>query len=153
MSSYPWDPHSRRPPRRRARDGEQTPLAKRMLQRGVSAGIVVLFMLLGCLGLWIGVPVAWLLVGSWVQGKTNSVGISIVVMLVGAFFSVAVLAVLLGMLKRTHHEMRVARGLPTDGADVLEVVLVVTAVVAMAAFGFWFLVLEGPGPTLFSRGR
>src|SRR3954447_22310492 len=121
MSSYPWDPHSRRPPRRRAPKGEQTSLTKRLLHRGLSATIVVFFIVFGCLGLWIGVPVAWLLVGSLVQSKTDSVGISIAVMLVGAFLSIAVLAVLLGMLKRTYHEIRVARGLPTDGPDVLEV--------------------------------
>jgi hypothetical protein len=31
---------------------------------------------------------------------------------------------------------------------VLARIFMVTAVVAVLAFGFWFLIIEGPGPTL-----
>jgi hypothetical protein len=33
----------------------------------------------------------------------------------------------------------------------LEVVLVVTAAVALISFGFWFFVIAGPGPELAPR--
>jgi hypothetical protein len=102
-------------------------------------------MFAGSLVLWIGVPAAWLWIGSQVQAQTESLGISLGVTFLGAAASIAGMVFVLGWLNRVYTDMRQSHGLD-PGPNPLEAVLVVTAVIAVALFGFWFLILAGPGP-------
>ena len=72
-----------------------------------------------------------------------------IVICVGALVSALVAFVpLLGWLNRKHLDLREARGLPTHGATALEVVMTVSVFIAVIAFGIWFFIIEGPGPSL-----
>jgi len=124
----------------------------RALNYGASALLTGVIMVGASLLLWVGVPAGWLWIGSQVQGSTGSVGTAIAVMLVGAIVSIVALAWVLGRLNRVHEDLRAKRsgGTPT-GAPLLEVVLVVTAAVALVGFAIWFFVLAGPGPEIAPR--
>jgi hypothetical protein len=123
----------------------------RALNYGASALLTGVIMVGASLALWIGVPAAWLWVGSQVQGSTGNVGTAIAVMLTGAIVSIVALAWVLGRLNRMHEHLREARGAKSTGPPLLEVVLVVTAAVALVGFAVWFFVLAGPGPELAPR--
>jgi heme/copper-type cytochrome/quinol oxidase subunit 2 len=124
---------------------------RNLLRAGLS-GVLVLLMMLGAgLVLWIGVPLAWLYVGSQVQGATDSVGTAILVMLVGVVVSIVAVVPILGWLNRKHLELRAARGLDTHGQTALEAVMTVSVVIAVLAFVVWFFVIVGPGPSLAPR--
>jgi hypothetical protein len=122
----------------------------RALNYGASAVLTGVIMVGASLLLWIGVPAGWLWIGSQVQGSTGNLGTAIAVMLVGAVASIVALAWVLGRLNRVHEHLREARGAKA-GAPLLEVVLVVTAAVALIGFAIWFFVFAGPGPELAPR--
>jgi hypothetical protein len=124
---------------------------QRALNRGATALLTVVIMVGASLLLWVGVPVGWLWIGSQIQGSTGNVGTAIVTMLTGATASIVGLAWFLGRLNRLHEHLLEARGVERDGPPLLEVVLVLTAAVAVVAFMFWFFVLAGPGPELAPR--
>jgi heme/copper-type cytochrome/quinol oxidase subunit 2 len=124
---------------------------RNLLRTGVSGLLLLVIMLGGGLVLWIGVPVAWLYIGSQVQGGTGSVGTALAVMFVGAIVSIVVVVAALGWLNRKHIELREARGLESHGQTALEAVMTVSAVIAVLAFGVWFFLIEGPGPSLAPR--
>jgi hypothetical protein len=123
----------------------------RALNYGASALLTGVIMVGASLALWIGVPAGWLWIGSQVQGSTGNVGTAIAVMLVGAVVSIVALAWVLGRLNRVHEHLRAARGVEATGPPLLEVVLVVTAAVALVGFAIWFFVFAGPGPELAPR--
>jgi hypothetical protein len=117
-----------------------------LLRTGLSGLIVVVIMLGGGIALWIGVPVAWLFIGSQVQGATHSLGTAILVTLMGAVLSILAIVLMLGWLNRKHVELREARGLDTYGGTALEAVMTVSAGIALVAFGAWFLLFSGASP-------
>lgn len=123
----------------------------RALNYGASAVLTGVIMVGASLLLWIGVPAGWLWIGSQVQGSTGNLGTAIAVMLVGAIVSIVALAWLLGRLNRVHEHLREARGADMTGPPLLEVVLVVTAAIALIGFAIWFFVFAGPGPELAPR--
>lgn len=114
-------------------------------QRAAGAVALLALLLAGTLALWVGIPLAWLWIGSQVQGATDSVGAAIGAMMFGVVASIAALVPVLGLLTRAYQRARVARGLPDTGSFPLEVTLVVGAVVALAGFLVWF-VLSGSSP-------
>jgi hypothetical protein len=124
---------------------------KRLLNYGASAFLTGVIMIGASLLLWIGVPAGWLWIGSQVQGSSGSVGAAIAVMLVGAVVSIVAIAWVLGRANRMHEQLLEARGVEPDGPPLLEVVLVVTAAVALIGFAIWFFVFAGPGPELAPR--
>ncbi|MFL5840369.1 MAG: hypothetical protein ACJ77Z_07950 [Thermoleophilaceae bacterium] len=124
---------------------------RRALNYGASAVLTAVIMVGASLLLWIGVPAGWLWVGSQIQGSTGSLGTAIAVMLIGAIVSIVALAWLLGRLNRVHEQLREARGIEPEGPPLLEVVLVITAAVALVGFAIWFFVFAGPGPQLAPR--
>jgi len=123
----------------------------RALNYGASAVLTGVIMVGASLLLWIGVPAGWLWIGSQVQGSTGNIGTAIAVMLIGAVVSIVALAWALGRLNRVHEHLREARGADQTGPPLLEVVLVVTAAVALVGFAIWFFVFAGPGPELAPR--
>ena len=121
------------------------------LNLGASAVLTGVIMVGASLLLWIGVPAGWLWIGSQVQGSSGSIGAAIAVMLVGAVVSIVAIAWVLGRMNRLHERLLEARGAVRDGPPMLEVVLVVTAGVALVSFAVWFFVFAGPGPELAPR--
>jgi hypothetical protein len=121
--------------------------AARTLLLMSSSGLLLLaIMFLGSLVLWIGVPLAWLWIGSQVEGSTGSLGAAVAVMLLGVVVSIIVIVPLLGWLNRLHEELREARGLESHGQTTLEGVMVISAGVALVAFCVWFFAFSGASP-------
>ena len=112
----------------------------------LAAAVLVLEVLL-CLTLWGPQPVAWLWVGSQVDYLTGSVSAGIAVAFAGM---IATLMLTLAVATRLDRAWRILRR--AAGHDQREGMLVrifaVTAVVAGLAFLFWFVILEGPAPSL-----
>lgn len=117
-----------------------------LLRRSGSGALLLLIMLGGGVVLWIGMPLAWLYLGSLVQGETNSLGVALGVMMVGVAASIAVIVAALGWLNRKHAHLREARGLERHGQTALEAVMTVSAGLALVAFGAWFLLFSGTSP-------
>jgi hypothetical protein len=103
-------------------------------------------MLGGGVVLWIGVPLAWLYIGSLVQGETQSLGIALTVMMFGVAASIALIVAGLVWLNRKHLRLREARGLDHHGQTPLEAVMTVSAGLALVAFGAWFFLFAGSSP-------
>jgi heme/copper-type cytochrome/quinol oxidase subunit 2 len=113
--------------------------------------LLLLIMLGGGLLLWVGVPVAWLYIGSQVQAKTNSLGAALAAMFAGVLISIFAIVPALGWLNGKHADLREARGLESHGNTALEAVMTISAVIAVIGFGIWFFLIEGPGPSLAPR--
>ena len=110
-----------------------------------SAFLLVVIMFFGSLVLWVGVPVGWLWVGSRIVpsgGLTTAIG----AMMIGMLLSIAVLVTFLAWVNRKHVELQEARGAPVGPATALEIVLVSSAVLAIAAFTIWFFGFSGSSP-------
>jgi len=110
---------------------------------GESAAMLAL-MFAGALSLWIGVPLAWLYIGSMVQDATDSVGAALGLMLVGSVASILLLVPLLGRMNSVYEHAREARGLDSYGQAPLEAMLVVSATVAVILLVVYVLFSSGP---------
>jgi hypothetical protein len=119
------------------------------MRAGSSAALMLAMMFLGSLVLWVGLPLGALYVGSHVQGVTHSVGAALLAMAGAVVVGIFAIVPLLGFLNRKHMEVRAARGLDTLGQAPLEGVLVVSAGVALVAFGVWFFFFSGAAPLPF----
>ena len=108
--------------------------------------LLLLIMLGGSLVLWVGVPLGWLYIGSQVQGRTDSLGAALAVMMLGVGVSIFVLVPCLGWLNRKHSEAREARGLDHHGNTALEGVMTVSAGFAIVGFAIWFFLFSGSSP-------
>jgi hypothetical protein len=112
----------------------------------VAPAFSVGLMLMGSIALWVGVPVAWLWVGSMVQGETGSLGYALLAMMCGIAISIALIVRFLGWLNRRHEELRAARGAPERRATALEQVLVASGTLALVVFATWFFGFSGSEP-------
>jgi uncharacterized membrane protein YbhN (UPF0104 family) len=110
-----------------------------------ASAALVLLMLLGCLFLWVGVPLGWLWIGSQIQGASG-LGTAMMVTMMGVILSIVLVTMALGWLNRRHAELREARNLPSYGHSALEVMLVVSAGLTVLVFGIWFLGFAGTSP-------
>jgi Kef-type K+ transport system membrane component KefB len=114
---------------------------------GVFAGVLLALETFVCLTLWGPQPVAWLWVGSQVNYWTGSVSAGIAVAFAGM---IATLMLTLGLATRMDRVWRLLRR--AAGRDqregMLPRIFTVTAIVALAAFGLWFFILNGPAPPL-----
>jgi hypothetical protein len=117
-----------------------------LLRTGAGAILVVLIMFIGSLVLWIGTPLAWLWIGSQIQGTTASLGAALGVMFIGVVITIALLASLLSKLSNVYRANCQARGHGDPGHVVLEGVLVVSAGFTLAAFIVWFFLFAGASP-------
>ena len=104
-------------------------------------------LVLVCLTLWGPQPVAWLWIGSQVDYWSGSVTLGIAVAFAGM---IATLMLTLAVAHRLDHLWRLLRRAAgyeqRDG--VLVPIFATTAVIAGLAFLVWFVVLEGPAPSL-----
>ena len=111
-----------------------------------SVALLLAIMLAGSIGLWVGVPLAWLWIGGRVQAATGSLGTAVVVMMAGVLVSILLAARGLGWLSEKHAQARARRGLEELGRVPLEGVMVVSAMIALVAFVVWFFVFAGAEP-------
>jgi hypothetical protein len=119
---------------------------RELLRTGTGAILVVLIMLVGSLVLWVGAPLLWLWLGSQIEGATSSLGASIGAAFLGAVLTIVAVAMVLSKLSNVYRANRLSRGLTDTGHFVLEVVLVVSAGIALVAFVVWFFFLAGAEP-------
>ena len=102
------------------------------------------------LTMWIGVPGVWLYIGSQVKAAANSLGLAVVVMGIGALITIVALVKILGLLNRAYYEDFVELNDRKPVRTPLEPVLVISAGLALAAFGIWFTFFAGGGGATFS---
>ena len=117
-----------------------------VLRTGTGAVLVLLIMFIGSFVLWLGTSLLWLWIGSQVEGATDSLGTALGAAFPGAVVTIIVLASILAKLSDVYRANRRARGLDDPGHIVLEMVLVVSAGVTLAAFVIWFFFLSGANP-------
>jgi hypothetical protein len=127
----------------------QTPDAgpgRQRADRGFAAFLLFLETIL-CVSLWGPQPIGWLWVGSRVNYWTESVSAGIVTAFLGMLLS---LFVTLMIAKRVDHAWKLVRrasGIRQE-KGALERIFMVSAAVVGSAFMFWFIFIEGPGPSL-----
>jgi hypothetical protein len=136
-------------PLRYRADPERAGERRRRADAVLAAAILALETLV-CLSLWGPQPVAWLWVGSQVDYKTGSVSLGIATAFAGLL---ATLMITLGIASRLDRAWRIVRRAAghEQQEGVLGRIFAVTAIVAGIAFTFWFVIIQGPGPTLAPR--
>jgi hypothetical protein len=92
-------------------------------------------------------PLGWLWVGSQVDYRTDSVSLGIAIAFAGMIATLMLTLALATRLDRAWRILRRAAG-HEQREGVLVRIFAVTAVVAGLAFLVWFMVLEGPAPTI-----
>jgi hypothetical protein len=120
-----------------------------LLRLGASAVFLVAIMLAGSLVLWVGIPLAWLWIGSQIQDATDSLGTAVAAMLVGVVVSIVLWLPVLSWLSERYRRERTARGLEDTGHFALEVTMVLSAGIALVGFVGWFLLFSGAAPLPF----
>ncbi len=100
-----------------------------------------------CLSLFGPQPLAWFWIGSQVEYITGFVTAGITTILLGCMASLMLTMV---VAKRVDHAWKLVRraGGHDQERGALEVIFAVCVGVAVIAFGFWFLIIAGPGPSL-----
>ena len=126
------------------------PARIREIMGGPASVALVLLMLIGCLLLWVGVPLGWLWIGSQVQ-SSSSLGTALMVTMFGILLSIVALVVVLSRLNRWHAELHERRDKPLR-ASALEVILVSSAGIAVVGFGIWFFGFAGTSPLPLNIG-
>ena len=118
----------------------------RQLLWGPESLALVALMGAGCMALWVAIPVAWLWIGSQVEANAD-IATGLGVAMAGSILSIIVAVVLLARLNSRHLELqRRRKGDDHAQTSVLELMLVVTAAVAVVIFGVWFLLFAGTSP-------
>jgi uncharacterized membrane protein YbhN (UPF0104 family) len=120
------------------------PVRLRELMSGPARAALVFLMVVGCLFLWIGVPIGWLWIGSQVQGSA-SLGTALMVTMAGIVVSITALVFVLGWLNRQHVELNERHQRP-GRSSALEVILVSSAGLAVVGFAVWFFLFAGASP-------
>jgi uncharacterized membrane protein YbhN (UPF0104 family) len=118
--------------------------AQALLAGPLSVALVVL-MFVGCLMLWVGVPLGWLWIGSQIQASA-SLGTALMATMAGILISVIVLVMGLSWINHRHAVIRESRGLPPTDQTALEIMLVASAAIALVAFALWFFIFAGASP-------
>jgi hypothetical protein len=132
------------------RDKPERGGARRQRTDAVLAAIVLCLEALLCLSLWGPQPAAWLWIGSQVDHLADSRMLGIAVAFFGILASLFVTLALASRLDRVWRLLRRAAGHEQrEGA--LARIFGATAVIALVLFALWFVVLEGPAPSLAPR--
>jgi hypothetical protein len=121
--------------------------ARRRRADAAMAALVFALVVLLCLTLWGPQPVAWLWVGSQVDYRTGSVSAGIAVAFAGMIGTLMLTLAIATRLDRAWRILRRAAG-HEQREGVLVRIFAVTAIVAGLAFLVWFVLLEGPAPSL-----
>lgn len=104
-----------------------------------------------CLSLFGPQPLAWLWIGSQVDYLTGYVTAGIATIMVGCLAS---LMLTMALAKRVDHAWKLVRRAAGHHQErgALERIFVVSVGIALVLFAVWFLVIEGPGPSLAPDG-
>jgi hypothetical protein len=121
--------------------------ASRRRADGLFAAVVLLVEALLCLSVWGPQPLGWLWIGSQVAFHADSNMLGIIVAFFGILGSLFVTLALATRLDRVWRLLRRAAG-HDQREGVMVAIFGATAVVALVAFCVWFLLLEGPAPSL-----
>lgn len=123
---------------------------RRRADATVAAGLLALEALL-CLSLFGPQPLFWFWFGSQVQYWTDSVSAGVATIMVGTLAS---LMVTVAAAKRVDNAWKIVRR--AAGHDqqrgALEAIFGVSVAIAVVVFTFWFLVIQGPGPSIAPGG-
>jgi hypothetical protein len=119
---------------------------RRNADRGVAYGLLALEMLL-CLSLFGPQPWFWFWFGSQVQYWTDSVSAGIATIMTGTLVSLLVTVALAKRVDEAWKLVRRAAGYKQE-RGALEAIFAVSVAVAVVVFSFWFLVIQGPGPSV-----
>jgi hypothetical protein len=114
---------------------------------GLLAAAVLAAETLLCLSVWGPQPVGWLWVGSQATYRTGSNMTGVVVAFLGILATLFLTLALAARLDRVWRLLRRAAG-HDQREGMLARIFGATAIVAFAIFTFWFLILQGPAPSL-----
>ncbi len=114
----------------------------------VLSGVILAIETLLCLTLWGPQPIGWLWVGSQVDYRTDNIGFAIVVAFAGMLTT---LFMTLAVARRLDHAWKLVRRASGHKQErgALERIFAMSVVIAVAIFTVWFLILEGPGSSVF----
>jgi hypothetical protein len=116
---------------------------------GSFAGLIVAGMIFLSLLCWGPIPLACLWVGSEVDYLTGSVGLGILIAFVALFVLLFGTLMILRRLDQAWILVRRAAG-HDQRTGVLGRIFGITAAVCAIAFAIWFVVIHGPGSSVFS---
>jgi hypothetical protein len=123
---------------------------RQRMDRAIAWGLLTIEALL-CLSLFGPQPLFWFWFGSQMEYWTGSVMVGIVTILVGTLTS---LMLTVSLAKRVDDAWKLVRR--AAGHDqqrgALEVIFAVSVGVALVIFMAWFLIIEGPGPSVAPSG-
>jgi hypothetical protein len=119
---------------------------RRAFDRVLAGALLGVEMLL-CLSLLGPQPAAWLWIGSQVAYLTGYVTAGITTVMLGCLASLMLTMVL---AKRVDHAWKLVRRAAGYRQDrgALERIFAVSAMLALICFSIWFILIQGPGPTL-----
>jgi hypothetical protein len=124
--------------------------ARQRADRAIAWGLLAIEALL-CLSLFGPQPLFWFWLGSQMEYWTGSVSVGILTILIGTLAS---LMFTVSLAKRVDEAWKLVRR--AAGHDqrrgALEVIFAVTVGVALAIFMAWFLIVQGPGPSVAPSG-
>ncbi len=120
--------------------------SRRRLDGALAWGILALETLL-CLSLFGPQPLAWLWIGSQVEYLTGAVTAGISTIMLGCLAS---LMLTMALAKRLDHVWKLVRRAAGHRQErgTLEIIFAASVGVALLCFAIWFLIIEGPGPSL-----
>lgn len=114
-------------------------------QANISANMrrnVVLMAVVG-ISMWIITPLLWLFIGSRIKIATDNIGLALIVMMLGSVATIALMVKILGTLNdRYYDEYEELNDFPMERSP-LEPILVLSAIVAIAAFMVYFSAAGG----------
>jgi hypothetical protein len=133
----------------RYRDVEPASEGRQRADRLFAHALLALEVLL-CLSLFGPQPVAWLWIGSQVDYLTGYVTAGITTVMLGCLAS---LMLTMAAGKRVDHAWKLVRRAAGHRQErgALERIFAMCVGVAAVAFTFWFLIIQGPGPTFAPR--
>ncbi len=114
------------------------------------AGFILTLETALCLTLLGPQPLGWLWIGSQVQYLTGTVTAGIAVIMLGCLTSLMLTMVLAKRLDGWWKLVRRAGGHDQE-RGAIELIFAACVAVVVVAFSFWFLIIQGPGPTLAPR--
>jgi hypothetical protein len=119
---------------------------RRRIDEWLAHGLLLVELVL-CLSLFGPQPAAWLWIGSQVDYQTGYVTAGIGTVMIGCLTS---LMLTMALAKRVDHAWRLVRRAAGHRQErgALERIFVVSVGIAVVVFGIWFILIEGPGPSL-----
>ena len=130
----------------RYREVDPSSERRRRIDALLAHGLLAIELVL-CLSLFGPQPLGWLWVGSQVQYLTGFVTAGIGAVLIGCLAS---LMLTMALAKRVDHAWKLVRRAAGHRQErgALERIFAASVGIALVVFAFWFLVIQGPGPSL-----